>query len=651
MKRSSVIGRDGFRKTQPLPQSPIGTIRCGSISAYCRMFSGLIAPIKKIIIAATIVLAIGAIAEPLLAQTTAQPFSGSTALDPRLARQLQSVHSIILAGDYEAALKMIDALRKNFGSHPLIDAELKLLYRQKKDYSALRELVEQELEASADDFEPLCQLGEVYFLSDSLAKARQSWQRAFELIKTEEHRFQILAGYYLTYGFYTEAVDVYRRGRIILKDETKFSDELIDIYMAQRNFAEALGEYLGQLDRNPAAGNEISLQISLLAGQIEDRSIIRRELTAALRRSPKNPELHRLLGDLEARAGNFESAFTYYQTADKLVADNGEYLLGFARNCLNDGHYAIAVRAIDLFLAQKTDSRKTGTGLLLKAKALHKLKQTQRALEILSGFADYPDPLLKAEAAYSTGEIYADSPNRRSDAVESFRRSANIKPRNRFSWLASLRLAELYVAEGDFVGAGAELKKLRLDTAAPEDIAEAAMFLNAELAFFKLDFDSAAIGYEALINRFPSGKYVNDCLEKLNVIESGDRDQSIVLLAEAFRFRFSGIQDSAIARLRTILESGGAASEYAAVNLADIYDNLSAWQEAADVYEGYLDKFQKGIYIDRALYGLAVIYSDRLSMPQKAISLANRILAEFPHSPLLEKARAILAKNQHYPVP
>jgi len=651
MRRSSETGRGGFGKTQPFCQSPIGVTRRGSITTFRRAFSGPIAAIQKLVIAAAIALAIGTIAEPLSAQISAQQFPREPALDPRLARELQSVHSIILGGDYEAALKMIAALRKNFGSHHLIDAELKFLYRQKKDYPALRELVEQELAASADDFEPLCQLGEVYFLSDSLDKARQSWERAFDLIKTEEHRFRILAGYYLAYGFYTEAIDVYRRGRIILKDQTKFSDELIDIYMAQRNFAEALAEYLGQLDRNPAAGNEISLQISLLAGQIEDRSIMRRELTAALRRSPKNPELHRLLGDLESRAGNLESALTYYQTADNLAGGNGDYLLGFARNCLNEGHYAIAVRATDLFLAQNTDDRKTGPALLLKAKALHKSKQTQQALEILSRFADDPDPVLKAEAAYSAGEIYAASPNGRSEAVESFRRSANVKLRNRFSWLASLRLAELYVAEGDFVKAGAELRRLRLDTVTPEDIAEAAMFLNAEMAFFKLDFDSAAIGYEALINRFPSGKYVNDCLEKLNVLESSDRDQSIILLAEASRFRFGGIQDSAIARLKTIIESGGAASEYAAIALAEIYENLSEWRKAVDTYEEYLNKFQKGIYIDRAILGLALIYSDRLSMPQRAISLANRILAEFPHSPLLEKARTILAKNQHYSIP
>ncbi len=634
MRRIARTTRLGIEKAWPFSRSPMGTI----------------SPFQKPVIIALIFMMFGVICDRTLAQTSVQPFPQQPTFDPRLSRELQSVHSIILTGDYEAAQKMIATLRKNFGPHPQIDAELKFLYRQKKDYFALREIIEHELETSADDFDPLCQLGEVYFLSDSLDKARHSWERAFDLIKTEEHRFQILAGYYLTYGFYAEAIDVYRRARTVLKDQTKFSNELIDIYVAQRNFPEALGEYLAQLDRNPEAGNEISLQISMLAGLIEDQSLIRRELTTALRRSPKNPELHRLLGDLESHAGNYESALGYFQTADNLAGGKGEYLLAYAGNCFNNGRYSIAVRAVDLSLTGESGKRKAGPAMILKARSLHKLNQPQAALEILRQLSEDPDPGIKAEAAYAAGEIYAESPDDRADAVALFQRSASTKPKTRFSWLSSLRLAETYAIAGDFLKADAELKRLRSDPAAPEDIIEKAIYLSAEFAFFELDLDSAVAGYEALINRFPSGRYVNDCLERLNILESGE-DLSVKNLAQALRLGFGGQKDSSIIILKSIAGSGGAAQEYASISLAEIYANQSSWRSAIDTYEDYINRFPKGIYVDRALLGLALIYSDHLSMPEKAASLANRILAEFPHSPLLEKARAVLAKNQLSPVP
>lgn len=568
----------------------------------------------------------------------------------RLTREIQAVHSMIMTNDFDAAQKMLNALQTNYGHHPLIVAELKLLLRQKKDYAALKELIDEELKASPGNFELMCQLGEVYFLSDSLIKAKQAWETALKKAGDEEYRYAMIAGYYLSYGFYTEAIDVYRQARAVFKDSSKFSNELIDIYVAQRNFAEAIGEYLAQIERDPNAANEISLQVSFLAGQIDDPAIIRRELLTALNRFPRNPEIHRMVGELELRTGNVEAALDYYKKADDLAKSNGQYLLSFAGTCYANGHYAMATRAADLYLSGGPSRRNYGQALLLKANSLNKLGQTQQALALYSELRQNADPNLRTEAALAAGEILASIPGRRKEGIELFSQGAISRPKTKASWIASLRLAESYAEDGDWPKARNELKLLKRDPSAPEDIVESAMFLSAELAFYSLEYDSAAAEYNELIARIPSGKLVNDCLERLNLLEAG-RDQSLRLLTEAERFMFEKKIDSAMIKLEAAIEANGTASQYAALSLAKLHSIKGAWDKAAATYERYIEKYVDGIYLDQALLALAEIYVDKISSPQKAAPLANRILSEFPKSPLVEKARLVLSKSRQPIIP
>ena len=57
----------------------------------------------------------------------------------------------------------------------------------------------------------------------------------------------LLASYYRSYAFYNEAASVYRRARTMLGKPELFLKELSDIYVTQRNYKEAVAEYLNLL--------------------------------------------------------------------------------------------------------------------------------------------------------------------------------------------------------------------------------------------------------------------------------------------------------------------------------------------------------------------------------------------------------------------
>jgi tetratricopeptide (TPR) repeat protein len=79
-------------------------------------------------------------------------------------------------------------------------------------------------------------------------------------------------------------------------------------------------------------------------------------------------------------------------------------------------------------------------------------------------------------------------------------------------------------------------------------------------------------------------------------------------------------------------------------NLGNIYEHVKNWPKAAETYGRYNDTYKDGLYIDRSIFELAIIYYENLAQPDKANALFNKLMTEFPSSPLIEKARAYLNK-------
>jgi tetratricopeptide (TPR) repeat protein len=593
-------------------------------------------PINKIII-------IAAIAIISFCESTTQAQSPVRPTDTNLLNTMTTVRNLTKVGDYDRALTILQSLKKTYGDNPEINNEIKYIYRAKKDYPTLKQLIKDEIKIRPDSFDLVCQLGEAYFLSDSLDLAKLTWEKALGLAGIFDYRYLILGNYYRAYGFYDEAAMVYRRGRTILKRPELFANELIDIFISQRNYREVIAEYLNKLRFEPTAAADISTQLAQLDTSVIKPAEIRQEFLKAIKANPNEANLYGLLGDIDARAGNLNEAYENYKKADRLSGSNGIFIYGFTKSCFENGKYEMVIRAADEYLPRFKEPNMAAQLKLIKARSLAELSQYAPAFAILNELAGSSDIRWRTEAVFASGEIYETKLNQPDSAIAKFTLVAQTKTMPPQASQAKIHLGQILIKLGDYAKAESWLEQLTSD--ATRGVAEKAMFLLAEISFYKYDFDAAIQQYSTLTASFFNGVYVNDCLERISFLKGAAGDSSAYYMADAFKFRYMGLADSALIAAEKAGKFGGSEmAEYILIKLGDFCEQAGNWQKAADSFELYLAKYPDGLYRDQALYSAGVLYYEKLKQPARANTAFNKLLSDFPLSPLVEKARAYLNK-------
>jgi len=603
--------------------------------------------VNKIIVCLTVLsffLAIGN-SDKLIAQTQIEPQTDVTTPnnDDYIRRSLRTISQLVNRANYQRALDMIESLERDYGKLPEFAKARKYIYRSNKDYASLMDLVLAEYRTNPKDFSILCQLGEAYFLNDSLDQAVSTWEKAFKAAESSTINYFTLARYYQGFGFYDEAVSVYERARIILNQPDMFSDELSDLFIAQRNYAQAASEYLKLLrkDYNSRDVFRLSHQVITIFQQSDQPELIEQVVYQAIKDDPGNPNLYIILGDIQVIAKNLAMAFENYKKADSLSESQGMFLEGFVSLCYDQGEYAMVIEAANYY-ASKIKIRPSDKVGILKAKILVKMGMHNPAFELLHLIENNAIELDgKAEAMLTAGDIYANDLQNFDSASVIFTRLTEMK-RPRFASQALMRLAEIDLLRGDFDKARAKLNNALINRGGKE-LSEKAAFLQAEITFMAYDFEKASQEYNLLAAQNPSGIYVNDCLDRLSLLVDAPKDTVLYFLGDAARHQYGGYSNLAIDDLKKASEfSDSKAYQYVLYSLAENYSRSRMWEQAAGAYEHYQTSFPEGLYIDRVLFNLAEIYYKEISRPDKADLLLNQLVTEYPASPLIEKARVYL---------
>lgn len=557
-----------------------------------------------------------------------------------LQRNLKTAHSLINVGNYDRALDLLNALETTYGRLPEIAAELKNVYYLKKDYATLKAMIVQAMQIRPDDFDLTCQLGEIFFLTDSLDQALAVWRKASELAGVSQKNYLMLAGYYERYGFFDEAIGTFISARRILGNPLLFQDELTDIYISQRDYAAAAAEYLRGLENNAPENRQVSRRLISIMTDSDHPDQVEQVVKQALSENPDNAQLHSIMGDINVIKDSLGAAFENYKKADSLSDSKGGYLADFISVCLNAGQYEMAIKAADYYLRGHGFEPRVA---LLKAASLAELGAYQPALELLASLENSARDLnMKFEAVYSAGELYAFKLGDYQTAASTFTRIADFRLYANYSYRAKMRLAEVNVILGQYSQARPIIEEI-IKGKAGDDLIERAFFLEAEIDFFTHDFEMAKKSFTALAMRFPLGFYVNDCLDRQALLSDAEGDTAAYLMADADRYFYSGKTDSAIIKMEQARKLKTARSaEHILFLLANYYGAGGRWDQAADAYEQYNSEFSDGLYIDRSIFNLAEIYYEKADRPEEADLLFQKLVSDFPASPLLEKARSYL---------
>ena len=563
-----------------------------------------------------------------------------------IENDLNSAAALIKIGDFQRAEAFLQNMQVTYGNDDRIFVLLKQLYRQAKAYDKLENEIRRELEQNKQTPSLLIELGEVRFLQNDTRSADSLWNRALQIGAKDAGVYYQLADTKLRYGLNDDAIKVYLAARTNLNNPWLFSMELAGIYEAIKDYPNAASEYLSQVIDSP---EKLSFVLSRIRGMLEDDekpaeiiAIIEKKIKEA----PDRAELYEVLGDVYIKQNRMDNALECYKVIGAKQNDDGQSLVRFSLRAFESRAYTTAINAVDDYLKTTRKGILKDTAKLVKAKSQLASGQARMAL---AGFIDLSnnaiDYRIKDEAGYSAGLIYSREWNKCDSALMLWDSISKMEQDQTFLTKTRQEMGICYL-KTDKIDKAKQTLQLVVAGKPPDYNTEQAVFLLAEIALYDGKVGEAINGLKNLVKQYPQGDYSNDALSRLTVITALNGDstsETYRKFALAMKARDLDNNLEAAEILDDSIFSNSPIYEQAVYYAASSYASSGQNEKAIKSFNKYAETFSDGMYIDRAYLALGDLYSLEPSTYSQAKSMYNKVLEQYPNSPVVEKARKQLS--------
>jgi tetratricopeptide (TPR) repeat protein len=622
-------------------------------------------------------------------QTT---FEQMTSEQATFEQQLRKAQRLEKAGRLEESLQIYRSLLSHRPEDRELLSRIQGIYRELKWYPQLIEMIQQRLQKDPGDFELRIELGEAYFLSGDLPKARDTWMEALTTAPRQESSFSRVSDVFLERGLLPEAEDILLQGRQVLADETLFADRLARIHELRADYGAATREYLLWLRQDARRLNYVGAQLARFPDQPEVHQAVERALReavneasvnrasvdrasidrASLDRAPDEQVFRQLLSQYLIRTGQTEEAYVEVLELEKRGDPGGQLLIAFAARCAELGFHQTAIRACREVLARHPETPAARQAQLVIGRSLVALQRYDQALlayrDLLAG---QPESSEAVEALYGLGEIYflhgralnGGSPdggangglteggffNRAAidSAQAAYQRLIDRYGRSARAADAALRIGECLVIKGDMEGARDAYGRLAYGPG-PEQVREEAAYRLAELLFLEGRIEESREALDNLVGGYPQGFTVNDALLLSLLIDEASAENESALQT------FSGAMLLARQRrYQKALESFERFGEqFPSSPLMDdvlmqralIRERLGRYDEALADLQDLIAEYPESRLCPQALRHIGEIYEHRLKDLPAARQTYERLLSEYPNYLFLNEVRRTLRR-------
>jgi tetratricopeptide (TPR) repeat protein len=204
-----------------------------------------------------------------------------------------------------------------------------------------------------------------------------------------------------------------------------------------------------------------------------------------------------------------------------------------------------------------------------------------------------------------------------------------------------IKLGEIYLLKDQVDSALAHYEKSLKDPLA-QPVYEEFCFRLADVYFYKGDLEQSAESYQKIINDFPKGMFVNNSLERLNLIKDNlDMNRpflknfSKALLLE-YQENFSEaeklLEKIAQAKVSTL-------SDAALMEKSSLLRKKRNFKSSISEYQSLSDKFPDSPYLALALKSIGDVYQQDLRDIPKARETYELFLKKFPNSLYVQEVR------------
>jgi tetratricopeptide (TPR) repeat protein len=486
----------------------------------------------------------------------------------------------------------------------------------------------------------MADLGEVQLIQGKEKEAQESFQEALSLAEEKTVIYVKIASAYLIQNQPLRAVEIYLKARKSSKTPQLFARELAEIYKSQGQIEEALQEYFNYYQEDSNRATEVESAVKNLKEKEENLSVVERFLKRKVQERPKDYLAYRLLGDLYLEKGEYQKALGTYESLDRIVKAEGELLLSFAESCVDKEELTMAERGADLIVQKYPHTENAIRAKFLLVEIYQEQNKYDPAIQILNQIlsGQYPDKD-KVQALYWSGLISFQKKDFRS-ALVNFR-DLSLRPALPYLILqAQIGMGNSYLALGKSDSAWVAYRKVakqRMDQTIDENLC----FRLGEMFFFAEQFDSAYQYFDRITQKNLRSLLANDALERMKIIAENKSLDSLGLsrYAQIKWLVYQGKDQEAMEKLGELKADSQGLAEIAYVEEARIQMERENWNESLTPLEELIRKYPESYFVPLALKLSADLYGQRLSQPQMALELYQKILKEYPQALFLDQVR------------
>jgi len=433
------------------------------------------------------------------------------------------------------------------------------------------------------------------------------------------------------------------------------------ISKAERKNIEALEYFLKALSKDNRLKQQIQIEIAAtidFSEESEELKQIRNCFLTTSQKDPNNAIYSEMLIWFFIQSKNFSSAFQQCVAYEKRNQGDGQYLIDFAKTCLENNEYDLAIKALTEVITKKYYFKDIAEEVRLNvyfSQITNQRKFTEKEmLEVLTAYEQFlssnkEQSSSKDKMVLEYTEIlafYANQAEKAKIILEERFKEKGLTDIQKAR--VKLKLADVCVVMDSIWEAS--LLYMQISEAFKfEPIGNEAKFKNARIFYFDGEFDYAQSQLDVL--KQATSKFIsNDAMQlSLLILENYGLDSNyeamstfakceLLLLQHKYFEAFQWMDSIRIKFPQSVL------NDDILYLKGKAYAQQGDWDNALSYFEQLYTVYPTELLADDALYQMATIYSTHLKEDEKSLSYFLNIIDKYPGSIYGEDSRLMIRR-------
>ncbi|MET4082456.1 putative Zn-dependent protease [Pedobacter sp. UYP30] len=555
-------------------------------------------------------------------------------------------------GEFEKAAAIFEKLFEKPNNNLYFNIYFNTLLKLKK-YSQAEVLIKKGIKEDPTNDDYVIAQGKIYQEKGDEKNADKIFSKLINQLPKDEFKVRILANSFYQYGNYDEAVETFKRGRVLLNDSNAFTFELINLYRFRKDKPMLMQTYLDVLATMPELLPQAE---TVLSNTFDDNADYVNFQTGILKKIQKQPDATvyiKLLTWNYIQMQQYDMALRQLIAFDKRTKDDGATLFStlqvFASNRAFDsaikGYEYLVAKGEDnpYFLPAKVELLNTKYNLLLEgikpAEDVGKLAQEYE--DLLTKYGKNKNTLFAAQKLAQLNAYYLNNPKKAQVILEETLKIPGL-PEMVIGQL-KLSLGDIYILTNQPWDAFLVYEQVAKQFEG-QQIANEASFKSAELSFYQRNF-AYALSQCQVLKAATSQLIANDALNLSLLITDNNQDpkdsSALKMYADAEMLTFRKKTQAAIQKLDSInvVYPQNSLADAVLMSKAKIYISKADYSRAAETLISLATLYKDGIFTDDALFMLGDLYETKLHDKEKAKTYFEKLITDYSGSMFVGDAR------------